>query len=631
MRQPLGIMSSFTVSSEFIYLAILLGASVLFVSNWLSMELTAMLIVVSLALTRVLTPGQALSGFSNSATLTVAAMFILSEGLVRTGALENVTLYLARFSRGNPRRLLILLGLTIPIVSAFINNTPVVVMMVPIIISLSLQHKLSPSKLLIPISYFAILGGTISLIGTSTNILVNELSREAGNEPFRMFTFAPLGLIFSLVGGIFIVLFSDRLLPDRSGTQRGEPSLSRVYLAQFRVPRGSSLVGRAIGEAFQNVHTSPAMHRRISGLRRLTPTQGTGSEAASSDLKLLHHRHEEGPPSLGGFANETIRAGDILLISGTANNITRFKSRNEIIPHIADTGPEPLQIELDPSRAVVQAVVLSNSPLIGTPLPELASLESEQIAVMGIMMPGQTSLQAMPIRDIRSGDALLLEGSQNALATLRNLYRVIFIEGMELKGSQFQRNSIALLIMAAVILGGAFTTLPIVMLAFAGVMAMVLTGCLSTDEAFRALSPRTLMLMAGTIPLGLGMQASGVADYIVVFLMSGNLLSNTVVTVSVLYLLTAILTQLISNAAVAVLLVPIALGLAQSIGIEPTPLLMAIAYGASASFMSPTGYQTNAIVMEPGGYVYTDYMRIGVPLQILMWGLGTVFIPLIYA
>ncbi len=623
------VMFATVVSSEFIYLAILLGATVLFVSNWLSIELTALLIVVSLTVTQVLTPGQALSGFSNSATLTVAAMFILSEGLVRTGALENITLYLARFSQGSPRRLLILLGMTVPIVSAFINNTPVVVLMVPVIISLSLRHRLSPSKLLIPVSYFAILGGTISLIGTSTNILVNELNRAAGNEPFRMFAFAPLGLIFSLAGGLFIVLLSDRFLPDRTGAQQGESSFSRVYLAQFQVPRGSSLVGRAVSDAFRSVQTAPIMHQRVSGLRRLSPAL-VSDAADPSDLRLLHHRRQEDLLPIGPYANELITAGDILLLSGTANDLTRFKSRYEVIPHVVDTAPEHLQIELDPNRVVVQAVVLSNSSLIGLPLPDLASLEAEQFALIGIMMPEQGNVQAMPVREIRSGDALLIEGSRDALAMLRSTYRVIFIEGMELQGSQFQRNSIALLIMAAVIMGGAFTTIPIFVLAFAGVMAMILTGCLSTDEAFRALNPRTLMLMAGTIPLGVGMQASGVADYIVAFLLDENLLANPVVAVSILYLLTSVLTQLISNAAVAVLLVPIALGLAQSQGFEPTPLLMAIAFGASASFMSPTGYQTNAIVMEPGGYRYTDYMRMGVPLQILMWALASLLIPLIY-
>ncbi len=623
-------MSSLFLSSEFLYLAILLGATILFISNRLSIELTALIIVVSLTLTRILTPAQALSGFSNSATLTVAAMFILSEGLVRTGSLENVTLYLARFSRGNAQRFLILLGLTIPIVSAFINNTPVVVMMVPIVISLSLRHNFAPSKLLIPISYFAILGGTISLIGTSTNILVNELSREAGNVSFRMFTFAPLGLIFTLIGGIFIVLLSDKLLPDRSGTGHGAPSHSHVYLAQFQVPRGSSLLGKTIRDAFSHVHTAPIMYRRISGLRRLSPTPGPNAPTPS-DLKLLHHRRQQGPLAADAYANAAIEVGDILLMSGTANDITRFRSRYEVIPYTADTSPEHLQIELDPSRVTVQAVVLSNSSLIGLSILDLAALEPAHITVMGLMVPEQTQIQAMPIREIRSGDALLLEGNRSALTMLRDRYRVIFIEGMELQGSQFQRNSIALLIMAMVILGGAFTSIPIFALAFAGVIAMILTGCLSVDDAFRALSPRTLMLMAGTIPLGLGMQASGIADYIVLFLTSGNLLANPVVAISVLYLITSLLTQLISNAAVVALLVPIALGLAQPMGLAPTPLLMAIAFGASASFMSPTGYQTNIIVMEPGGYIYTDYMRLGVPLQIIMWGLATVFIPLIYA
>lgn len=614
--------------TEILYLIILTGASILFITDWMGMEVTALLILVSLAITELLTPAQAFSGFANSATITVAAMFILSEGLVRTGALENATLYLTQFSRGNPRRLLIFLGLTVPFISAIINNTPVVVMMVPVIVSISLQHGLSPSKFLIPVSYFAILGGTLTLIGTSTNILVNELNIAAGHAAIPFFAFAPLGIIFVITGGIVIVWLSDRFLPDRLGPLEGEPNSTRLYTAQLRIPQGSALIGRSVDEAFRNVQAPTSLHRRISGIRRLAPDQ---PDIPPTDLKLLAIRHVQASDPLVFHAESKFQLHDLLLVSGSADHITRFKSRYTLTPHVDEHRPETQEHEVDPERVTVQAVLLSNSPLIGHPVRDLGEFEPGQISVVGLLSLGPESNPSLSAREMHSGDAILLEGSRAALRRMRSLYRVIFIEGQERIGSQFQRNRWAILIMAAVIALSAFTQVPIVLLALSGVLAMIFAKCLSVEEAFKALNSRTLMLLAGTIPLGIAMDTSGVSHLIVNFLLSGPLLSSLTMAVSALYLLTSVLTQLISNAAVAVLLVPIAVGIAQSMGVATDPLIMAIAFGASASFMSPTGYQTNAIVMGPGGYTFSDYMRLGVPLQVLMWALATLFIPRLYA
>ena len=225
---------------------------------------------------------------------------------------------------------------------------------------------------------------------------------------------------------------------------------------------------------------------------------------------------------------------------------------------------------------------------------------------------------------------MLIEGTREGLNLLQDRYRLTLIEERVRLAAQFRKNNTALLIMVGVILAVAFSGLPIVMVALTGALVMILTSCLTLQEAFRSLNSRTMMLLVGTIPLGMGMQAAGIINPVVAFLLQGSLLSNLTVTVGILYLLASILTQLISNAAVAVLFVPIALGLAQSMQIDPLPLIMAISFGASASFMSPTGYQTNAIVMEPGGYSYVDYLRMGVPLQIAMWLIATFCIPLIY-
>ena len=617
-----------TVPIEFLYLLVLLGATVLFVTEWLPMEVTTLLIIVSLAFTDVLTPAQTLSGFSNLATVTIAAMFVLSAGLVRTGALENVTIYLADFSRGKPRRLLVLLGLTVPFASAFINNTPVVAMMVPVVTSLSLRYRLSPSKLLIPVSYFAILGGTLTLIGTSTNILVNELGIAAGQAPLRMFSFFPLGFLFVSVGGLMIIFLSDRLLPDRLAALEGEAAANRVYLARFSVPANSSLIGKKAKEAFRRVRASSFRHRQLSRMRRLSPPPASHFE---TELQLLSHRRADGSHPSNPPAEEVFQARDSVVVSGVADDIVRFKSQYTMRPYFGRAGDAARRVEEPSAPMAVQAVVLSNSTLIGRSLQELETTEPCKVAVLGWLAPSPEATQISPEREIRSGDALLLEGNRADLLALRDQHQLTFIEGRGRLASQFRRNHVALLILGAVVAGGALTNIPIVLLALAGALGMILTGCLSVPEAFRSLDSRTLLLMAGTIPLGLGMQAAGITDRIVPFLLQGALLSNLMWTVASLYLLASLLTQLVSNAAVAVLFVPIALGLADTMQVEPVPLLMAIAFGASASFMSPTGYQTNAIVMEAGGYTYTDFMRLGAPLQIAMWLLATVCIPFLYA
>ncbi len=615
------------MTPEMIYLIILVGASVLFITELVSMEVTALLIIVSLALTGILSPSEALSGFSNMATLTVGAMFVLSAGLVRTGALENVTIYLAEFSRGNSRRLLILLGLAVPLASAFINNTPVVAMMVPVIISLSLRYGMSPSKLLIPVSYFAILGGTLTLIGTSTNVLVNELKMEAGLPTFKLFDFAPLGIIFLAVGGVLIIFLSEHLLPDKRSGSTGVGVTHRVYLARFRVPLASTLVGRKASDAFDHVQPTSDMHLRLSTVRRLVPS---GSPHAPADLRLLSHRRADGSLPTHLADDEEVQAQDQLLVSGEADAVVRFQSQHSLAPDFGRSGRQAAQQQTTGARLVIQAVVLSDSTLIGHSLDSLDSLDAYAIRVIGYMPPDANTIHADPEREIRSGDALLIEGTREGLNLLQDRYRLTLIEERVRLAAQFRKNNTALLIMVGVILAVAFSGLPIVMVALTGALVMILTSCLTLQEAFRSLNSRTMMLLVGTIPLGMGMQAAGIIDPVVAFLLQGSLLSNLTVTVGILYLLASILTQLISNAAVAVLFVPIALGLAQSMQIDPLPLIMAISFGASASFMSPTGYQTNAIVMEPGGYSYVDYLRMGVPLQIAMWLIATFCIPLIY-
>ena len=644
------------MTAEMIILAVLLVvASYLFLTDWLATETTSALVIATLALTGILDTGEALSGFASTATLTVGAMFVISGGLLRTGALEIVTIGLARFSGGSPRRLLILLGGVIPLASAFMNNTPVVVMMAPVVLSLSQRFRIQPSKLLIPLSYFAVLGGTITLLGTSTNILVDDLYRAAGGPGFNLLTFTPLGLVFTVAGGIFVVLTSQKLLPDRAPAGGlGEGRHQRTpFVAELIVEKMSPLLGKNVGELFNEAagvqfsrRRSERHHRRLTHLRRALHSNGESAQERIELLELLRdgrpYRARRPQPSRFGLVRRfeaqeaeslRIQEGDVLVICGAAPLIARF---NETYSGFAT---EPGQSApphanrsagASPASRIVEAVILPESVAIGRQLAQLEFEDSHQVQVLGLQRRGGQRRVGPRQALLHSGDVLLLQGTRSGLHAVSELYKLLIVEGVESAIVRHGKNRLALLIMGAVILLASLNAIPIVILALGGAALMVATRCLRADEAMSSLDGATLLLLAGTIPMGIAMQKTGLAQLLVDQLVSLAGQVSPVVMLSLFYLFTSLLTQLISNNAVAVLLTPIALSLATTLQVNPQPLLMTIAFGASASFMTPMGYQTNAIVRGPGGYTFGDYLRIGIPLTVIMWALATVLIPIFW-
>ena len=644
------------MTAEMIMLAVLLVvASYLYLTDWLATETTSALVIATLALTGILDTGEALSGFASTATLTVGAMFVISGGLLRTGALEIVTIGLARFSGGSPRRLLILLGGVIPLASAFMNNTPVVVMMAPVVLSLSQRFRIQPSKLLIPLSYFAVLGGTITLLGTSTNILVDDLYRAAGGPGFNLLTFTPLGLVFTVAGGIFVVLTSQKLLPDRAPAGGlGEGRHQRTpFVAELIVEKMSPLLGKNVGELFNEAagvqfsrRRSERHHRRLTHLRRALHSNSESAQERIELLELLRdgrpYRARRPQPSRFGLVRRfeaqeaeslRIQEGDVLVICGAPPLIARFiETYTGFATEPGQSAPPPADRSAgaSPASRIVEAVILPESVAIGRQLAQLEFEDSHQVQVLGLQRRGGQRRVGPRQALLHSGDVLLLQGTRSGLHAVSELYKLLIVEGVESAIVRHGKNRLALLIMGAVILLASLTAIPIVILALGGAALMVATRCLRADEAMSSLDGATLLLLAGTIPMGIAMQKTGLAQLLVDQLVSLAGQVSPVVMLSLFYLFTSLLTQLISNNAVAVLLTPIALSLATTLQVNPQPLLMTIAFGASASFMTPMGYQTNAIVRGPGGYTFGDYLRIGIPLTVIMWALATVLIPVFW-
>ena len=589
--------------TDVVILAIILVAViVLYITRWLPLEITSLLIVPALVFTGILDAHAALSGFSSSATITIGCMFVLSAGLMRTGGLEFVTLTLGRHSRGSVTRFLLLLAAVVPLASAVMNNTPVVVMMVPVVLALSREFNVKPSKLMIPLSYFAILGGTCTLIGTSTNVLVHELYKSQGGPGFGMFDFTPLGLFYVIGGAAFLLLTSQKLLPERTSLAAMLPrGRTAKFVTEIVIESDSSFCGRSARETFHESHA----------VRLLEIVRDETAVLAPQALEM------------------NFRADDALIIEGAPKDIAEFLTASGAsLPTVVEDNQRVPMRTMELSLA--EAVVLPQSPFIGRNVSDLGLNRQYGVKVLAIQRRGRHHRYKIRQMRLKPGDVLLLQAGDNGFHALRETEAVLLSEGLEQAIFHKTRGAVAVGIMAVVMGLAAVTPLPLVALAVAGAVAMIVTRCLRVDEAFRSLDATVLLLMAGAIPLGRAMTETGMAEMLVHGAHDLFAGAGPTVQLSVFYLVTSLVSQVISNNATAVLMTPIALGLAAQMGIDPKPFLMAICFGASASFMTPVGYKTNAIVMGPGGYRFSDYMRIGIPMTIIMWILATILIPLFW-
>jgi di/tricarboxylate transporter len=548
-----------------VVLFVVAGALVFFAREIVSVDLVALFAVLALMLTGVSDPETALAGFSNPAVHTVAAMFAVSAGLIRTGVIERVGRLFIRLAGSSPNRIFVVTLSAVVVLSAFVNNTPIVVMMIPIVLGISRHHGVAPSKLLIPISYASILGGSCTLIGTSTNLVVSGVAVAEGLPPLTMFETAPIGLICAVIGIIYLTLFARRILPERETvTSNVSGGRIREYVTELVIRRGSPLVGKKIADT---------------------------TLLASGELKLLEVIAGDEilwPP----LDRVVLRPDDILIVKGQVTEIVQA-GRVEGVDVVPELGPESVSVGAT-SHTLAEVVVTPGSRFIGATLNEIGFRRHFGVAVLAIQRHGRHRIrEKVGSLPLLVGDMLLVQGDAGAVERLKDEEGLILLEGVESRVLHRHRAPVAVGILLAVILAATFSPVPVVACALVGAVLMVLTRCLSPRELYRSLDVRTLVLIAGMIGVGLTAQKTGTTEWAAGHLLDVVRPLGPYGVLAMIYLVTNLVTEFLSNAAAAVLMVPLAIETAREMGLSERPFLIAVALAASAAFSTPIGYQTN--------------------------------------
>lgn len=589
-----------------ITLVIIIVAIVLFATELLSIDLVAMLIMISLVLSGVVTPEEGIAGFSNPATITVAFMFVLSAALLKTGALQSVAHQLSAIFRKSYRLGMVLMMLMIALFSAFVNNTPVVAVFIPVVMQIAYASGQPPSKMLIPLSFASIMGGMCTLIGTSTNILVSGIAEKHGLPGFQMFELSLVGVPLLLAGLLFMGFIGLRILPDRSKDRSlSERFGLRDYLTELQLMPGSELSGQRIMDSALVKELEMDIIEVVRGQQRFTMPPG--------DFRL--------------------QADDLLKVRCDVAKVKALKERVKVIDdNTLKVGGNFLG---EKNTSLVELVVTADSSFANHTLKSLDFRRTYRAIPLAIRHRNEVLHEQLYSLPLVPGDVILAEVKQHYLPNLKQMEAqqdAPFVLLSEDPLTDFNRRQFGIVIsvIALVIAAATLQVLPIMVGTITGVLALVLLRCLSMVEVYEAINWKIVFLLAGALSLGTAMSNTGLDG-----LIAGGLIERIgpygpVALVSGLYLLTALLTELMSNNATAALLTPIAIATAQQLGISPTPLLVAVTLAASASFMTPIGYQTNTMVYSAGGYRFGDFFQVGVGLFLTFWLLASLLIPWLF-
>ncbi|MGB3519475.1 MAG: SLC13 family permease [Elainellaceae cyanobacterium] len=576
-------------------LAVVVLALVCFVGEWFSADVTAIFVMVTLMTLGLVTPEQGVSGFSNSATVTVLAMFILSAGIERTGAVQAVSHSLMAWGGQRASRQILVMGAIVGPISAFINNTAVVAVFLPIIEDWCRQQKISPSKLLMPLSYVTVLGGMLTVIGTSTNVLASGLSEKLGYGTFGLFQFSLVGLATGTVGLLYLAFVAPRLLPQHPSPP-SDQILTRYglnhYISEIVIPPGSKLVGQSL---------------QTSQLQR---------QFDMDVIELIRNGAHFPQP----ISDKPLQAGDILLVRGNPDCLLSIKASQgiEILPEVqfGDRDAEPA-LTLG-EEGIAEVLVLPNAEIIGLTLKETRFRQRYNATVLAIQQGQGVVRDRLGRVPLQFGDVLLVQGPKQSLLGLQTHPGLVLVQQRDTETLRRDKAGVAIAILIGVVILAALDWLPILVSAWIGVALMLLTGCLRPGELYSSVRWDVIFLLAGLIPLGLAMDNAGATQWLADQLVNLGGAWSGYALLTLFFVLTSLVTEILSNNACVVLLLPIAAKVAESLNFNPYAFMFTVMFAASNSFMTPIGYQTNTMVYGPGGYRFVDFLRVGTPLNILM-------------
>ncbi|MFM7086176.1 MAG: SLC13 family permease [Cyanobium sp.] len=574
-----------------ITLLVILGSIVLFVGGWLAPEVTGLLAAALLVTFKVLKPSEAMEGFGSPALITLMGLFALSAGLFRSGGLDRLRALIGSDAIRSPKRMITLMVAAVGPVSAFVPNTPIVASLLPVVEGWCKRRRISPSKVLLPLSFATVLGGTMTLLGSSVNLLASEVSKKGGYGEFGLFSFTGIGIGVWLVGGVMMVLLADRFLPDRGS---GDDTLiadlsSSGYLTEVQIPAGSSLIG-------QSLHGS-RLQRRFD-----------------LDVLELHRGKERFLPPL---ADRTLVERDRLLLRCSREDLLRLQQEHTVVLAPTPEAETPTPDQQNNQR-VVEGLLPSGSTLAGDCLRDLRFRQRYNLTALALRRGNEVLRERLGRIPLRDGDVLLLQGPKDAIRGLQASNDLVVLEELEKDLPTVSRKGIAVLISVLVILLPAFEIIPLVASVLLGTVAMVASGCLRPGELQRAIRLDVILLLGSLASFSVALEKTGLAAALAKTLLIGLHNWPVYCALLVVFLFTTLLTEVMSNAATVAMLIPIAGQLAQGLEQPPMAFIYAVLFGASQSFLSPVGYQTNLMVYGPGRYRFLDFARYGFPLTIAM-------------